>query len=51
MSVEQDVSSILEGTVPEASESGAENVALALVEVSRLIEVSDSSMLALCQEI
>ena len=51
MSVEQDVSRILKGTVPKASECGTENVALAKVEVSKLLEVSDSSMLALCQDI
>ena len=51
MSVEQDVSHILAGTVLEASEGGNENVALAKFEVSKLLEVSDSSMLTLCQDI
>ena len=51
LSVEQDDSRILNGTVPERSEGGAENVALAKVEVGRLLEVSDSSMLAVCQKI
>ena len=45
MPVEQDVSRILKGTVPEASEGGTENVALAKVEVSKLLEVSDSSIM------
>ena len=51
MSVEQDVSRILEGTVPEESEGGSESAALAKVEVSKLLKVSDFSMLALCQDI
>ena len=51
MSFEQEVSTILEGLVPEASENGAANIALVKVEVSKLLEVSNSSMLALCQDI
>ena len=51
MAVEQEVSHILAGSVPDASEGGAEIVTQAKVEVARLVEVSNSSMLALCNAI
>ena len=51
MSFEQEVTTILEGTVLKACDSGASNIALAKVEVSKLLEVSNSSMLALCQDV
>ena len=50
ISVEQGVSRILEGTVPKASDGIPENIELARVEVSILLEVSEAP-LALCQEI
>ena len=51
MAVEQEVSNILEGTVPDASEDGTKIVTQAKVEVARLLEVSSSSMLALCNAV
>ena len=51
MAVEQAVSQILDGSVPDASEGGTEIVTQAKVEVTRLLEVSNSSMLALCSAI
>ena len=51
MAHEQEVSNILEGTVPDACEDGTKFVTQAKVEVARLLEVSGSSMLALCNAI
>ena len=51
MSFEQEVTTILEGRVPKAGENGASTIALAKVEVSKLLEVSKTSLLVLCQNI
>ena len=45
------VTTKLEGTVTEVSDNGTASIALAKVEVSKLFEVSNSSMLALCQDV
>ena len=42
---------MLEETVTEGSDSGTASIALAKVKVSKLFEVSNSSMLALCQDV
>ena len=51
MSLEQEVTTILEGRVPDTSEDGASIIALARVEVSKFLEVSKTSLLTLCQNI
>ena len=43
MSFEQEVTTILEGRVPEASETGPSIIALARIEVSKFLEVSKTS--------
>ena len=40
MSLEQEVTTILEGRVPDTSENGASIIALARVEVSKFLEIS-----------
>ena len=42
LSIEQDVSSILDGTVPDSGENGAECIEMARVEVKKLLEASES---------
>ena len=49
--MEQEVTTILEGRVPDTSENGASIIALARVEVSKFLEVSKTSLLTLCQNI
>ena len=51
MAAEQEISHILEGTVPDASEDGTKIVTQTVIEVTKLLEVSGSSMLALCNAI
>ena len=51
MAVEQEVSHILEGAVPDAGEDGTKIVTQAKVKVAKLLEVSSSSMLALCNAV
>ena len=51
MALAQEVTTILEGRVPDTDESGASIIALARVEVGKFLEVSKTSLRTLCQNI
>ena len=51
MALEQEVTTILEGRVPDTSENGGSIIAQARVEVCKFLEVSRTSLLTLCQNI
>ena len=50
MAVEQEISHILEGAVPDTSEDGAKIVTQAMIEVTKLLEISSASMLTFHQK-